>query len=132
MRPSTVPVFAFAKAGHSNGGRDRGRAYGGGDLQKKRVTLAYPRDVQPPYLAIIAVCNKRPGFAFTKNGHPKKRYIFFIGFIPSYRSQFVTLFNYFRNVLLLQSLAKPIKFYSYLDFKSIVYKARKCFNNILV
>ena len=55
----------------STGGQDRGRAYGGGDHQKKnRVTLAYPRDVQPPYLAIIAVCNKRPAFAFTKNGHP--------------------------------------------------------------
>ena len=35
MRPSTVPVFAFAKAGHSNGGQDRGRTCGGGDLQKK-------------------------------------------------------------------------------------------------
>ena len=73
MRPSTVPVFAFVKAGHSNGGGDRGSAFGGGDLKKKKkVTLAYPRDVQPPYLVIIAVCNKRPGFAFRKNGHSKQ------------------------------------------------------------
>ena len=43
IRPSTVPVFAFVKAEHSNGGRDRGSGFGGGDLKKKKardVTLA--------------------------------------------------------------------------------------------
>ena len=70
MRPSTVPVFAFAKADTQMEVETADAPTVGVISKKKRVTLAYPRDVQPPYLAIIAVCNKRPSFAFTKNGHP--------------------------------------------------------------
>ena len=45
--------FAHAETGHSNGGLSR-----------------LNRNVWPPNLVIIAVCNKRPGFAFRKNGQP--------------------------------------------------------------
>ena len=58
-RPSTVPLFAYAKAGRSIGGLSR-----------------LNRNVWPPYLVIIAVCNKRPGFAFRKMASLPMMYIY--------------------------------------------------------
>ena len=57
-RPSTVPLFAHAKTGRSIGGLSRQN-----------------RNVWPPYLVIIAVCNKRPDFAFRKMASLPMMYI---------------------------------------------------------
>ena len=61
-RPSTVPLFAHAKTGRSIGGLSR-----------------LNRNVWPPYLVIIAVCYKRPGFAFRKMASLPMMYIYVVG-----------------------------------------------------
>ena len=58
-RTSTVQLFAHAKTGRSIGGLS-----------------CLNRNVWPPYLVIIAVCYKRPGFAFRKMASLPMMYIY--------------------------------------------------------